>query len=144
VGSTQVHLVAIKPSELSLAAHGASAGGAAPPGHPGEAGGAQESGGEAAKLSEQLQQLQDMGFYDREENLRALQAARGNVNAAVERLLACVRREETASETLVNYKKGGVRFVNQLTVAPLYDENDDLAAFMGMLREVDEGLSRQA
>ena len=36
----------------------------------------------------QLQQLQDMGFYDREENLRALQAARGNVNAAVERLLS--------------------------------------------------------
>lgn len=36
----------------------------------------------------QLQQLQDMGFYDREENLRALQAASGNVNAAVERLLS--------------------------------------------------------
>ena len=36
----------------------------------------------------QLQQLQDMGFYDRDANLRALVAAGGNVNVAVERLLA--------------------------------------------------------
>lgn len=35
----------------------------------------------------QLQQLQDMGFYDREANLRALVATNGNVHAAVERLL---------------------------------------------------------
>jgi PAS domain S-box-containing protein len=57
--------------------------------------------------------------------------------AALERLNACVRREEDASETLVNYKKGGVRFVNQLRVFPVYDENDELAAFMSMLHEVD-------
>lgn len=36
----------------------------------------------------QLQQLQDMGFVNREENIRALQATGGNVNAAVERLLS--------------------------------------------------------
>lgn len=36
----------------------------------------------------QLQQLQDMGFYDREANIRALVAAGGNVNVAVERLLS--------------------------------------------------------
>ncbi|KAK9690614.1 hypothetical protein RND81_09G140900 [Saponaria officinalis] len=35
----------------------------------------------------QLTQLQEMGFFDSQENIRALQAARGNVNAAVERLL---------------------------------------------------------
>lgn len=35
----------------------------------------------------QLQQLQDMGFYDRQANIAALQATGGNVNAAVERLL---------------------------------------------------------
>lgn len=32
--------------------------------------------------------LQDMGFVDRAENIRALQAVNGNVNAAVERLLS--------------------------------------------------------
>lgn len=31
--------------------------------------------------------LQDMGFSDREANIRALQATGGNVNAAVDRLL---------------------------------------------------------
>lgn len=36
----------------------------------------------------QLQQLQDMGFIDRDANVRALQATGGNVNAAVERLLS--------------------------------------------------------
>lgn len=36
----------------------------------------------------QLQQLQDMGFFDREANKRALIATGGNVNAAVERLLS--------------------------------------------------------
>jgi ubiquilin len=32
--------------------------------------------------------LQDMGFFDRDANIRALQATGGNVNAAVERLLS--------------------------------------------------------
>lgn len=36
----------------------------------------------------QLQQLQDMGFFDRAANIRALQATGGNVSAAVERLLS--------------------------------------------------------
>ncbi|GIM15573.1 hypothetical protein Vretimale_18334 [Volvox reticuliferus] len=35
----------------------------------------------------QLQQLADMGFFDRQSNIAALQATGGNVNAAVERLL---------------------------------------------------------
>lgn len=36
----------------------------------------------------QLVQLADMGFSNREQNLRALQATQGNVHAAVERLLS--------------------------------------------------------
>lgn len=35
----------------------------------------------------QIEQLQDMGFTSREQNIRALQASMGNVNAAVERIL---------------------------------------------------------
>ncbi|KAK6916811.1 Ubiquitin-associated domain [Dillenia turbinata] len=35
----------------------------------------------------QLSQLQEMGFYDTQENIRALRATSGNVHAAVERLL---------------------------------------------------------
>ena len=35
----------------------------------------------------QLSQLQEMGFYDTQENIIALRATAGNVHAAVERLL---------------------------------------------------------
>jgi len=35
----------------------------------------------------QLSQLQEMGFFDTQENIRALIATSGNVHAAVERLL---------------------------------------------------------
>lgn len=39
------------------------------------------------QYANQLQQLQDMGFPEEEANLQALIRTRGNVNAAVERLL---------------------------------------------------------
>jgi ubiquilin len=39
------------------------------------------------RFESQLQQLEGMGFGDREANIRALVATNGNVNAAVERLL---------------------------------------------------------
>ncbi|CAN8271292.1 unnamed protein product [Cochlearia groenlandica] len=42
------------------------------------------------RFATQLQQLQEMGFYDRAENIRALLATNGNVNAAVERLLGSI------------------------------------------------------
>ena len=35
----------------------------------------------------QLEQMRDMGFFNQEENIAALRAAGGNVNAAIERLL---------------------------------------------------------
>lgn len=41
----------------------------------------------ATAYASQIQQLQDMGFPDRDANVRALQATGGNVNAAVDRLL---------------------------------------------------------
>ncbi|KAI3654742.1 hypothetical protein MP228_000122 [Amoeboaphelidium protococcarum] len=40
------------------------------------------------RFSSQLQQLQDMGFYDTSANIRAISATGGNVNAAVEYLLS--------------------------------------------------------
>eukprot|EP01135_Chromosphaera_perkinsii_P005626 Nk52_evm40s355 gene=Nk52_evmTU40s355 len=40
------------------------------------------------RFASQLQQLNDMGFFDRESNLRALVSTNGNVNAAIERLLS--------------------------------------------------------
>ena len=57
--------------------------------------------------------------------------------ALVNDLMASVRRGEPASATLVNYKKGGKRFVNQVEVLPVYNEEDELEQFMAMLQEVD-------
>jgi len=58
--------------------------------------------------------------------------------AAIESLLASVRRKESSVQCLVNYKKGGTRFVNQVRTMPIFDEHDEVAAFASMLREVDE------
>ena len=45
-------------------------------------------GDPAVTYTTQLQQLQDMGFFNRELNIRALQLTGGNVEAAVEWLLS--------------------------------------------------------
>ena len=42
----------------------------------------------AERFARQLTSLNDMGFTDTEANIRALEAAGGNVNRAVERLLS--------------------------------------------------------
>jgi len=52
-------------------------------------------------------------------------------------LMSSVRRGESSSATLVNYKKGGVKFVNQVQVMPVYNEADELDSFMAMLHDVD-------
>lgn len=53
-------------------------------------------------------------------------------------LMASVARGEPTSATLVNYKKGGQKFLNQVQVTPLFNEStDELEQFMAMLHEVD-------
>ena len=53
-------------------------------------------------------------------------------------LLGCVKRREPYTGCLINYKKGGKRFVNQVKTCPVYDEDDEVAAFMSMLKEIDD------
>ena len=56
--------------------------------------------------------------------------------------MSAVERGETTSATLVNYKKGNVKFVNQVTVMPVYNEDEELEQFMALLSEKD-GKSEQ-
>merc|ERR1719215_1516281 len=61
--------------------------------NPGGAGAAGTGTGAASTnpeelYSSQLQKMNEMGFTNREQNLRALQATMGNVNAAVERIFS--------------------------------------------------------
>ena len=58
--------------------------------------------------------------------------------AILDDLMSSVQRGEPTSATLVNYKKGGVKFVNQVTVTPVYNEDDELEQFMAMLNQVDD------
>jgi len=57
--------------------------------------------------------------------------------ALLDDLMSSVRRGEASSATLVNYKKGGERFVNQVKVVPVYNESEEVEQFMAMLTEVD-------
>ena len=57
--------------------------------------------------------------------------------AILQDLMLSVQRGEPTSATLVNYKKGGQRFVNQVSVTPVYNDDDELEQFMAMLHEVD-------
>ena len=57
--------------------------------------------------------------------------------ALLDDLMSSVRRGEPSSATLVNYKKDGERFVNQVKVVPVYNENEEVEQFMAMLTEVD-------
>mmetsp|Transcript_40342 Transcript_40342/g.91376 ORF Transcript_40342/g.91376 Transcript_40342/m.91376 type:complete len:295 (-) Transcript_40342:723-1607(-) len=57
----------------------------------------------------------------------------------VEEMMARVRRGESASATLVNYKKGGERFVNQVQVTPVFNADEEVEQFMALLHEVEVG-----
>ena len=46
-----------------------------------------------------------------------------------------LRRGESSSVTVFNYKKGGIKFLNQLQVAPVW-HNGRITQFMGILQEV--------
>ena len=54
----------------------------------------------------------------------------------LEDLMSSVARGEPTSATLINYKKGGTKFVNQVQVMPVYNDNDELEQFMAMLNEI--------
>ena len=55
----------------------------------------------------------------------------------VDQLMQSARRGEPGSATLINYKKGDVKFVNQVHVRPLYNEDDEIEQFMALLHEID-------
>lgn len=61
--------------------------------------------------------------------------------AILEDLMSSVRRGEPTSATLVNYKKDGSKFLNQVQVMPIVNEDDELEQFMAILNEVDAPLS---
>ena len=54
----------------------------------------------------------------------------------LEEMMAQVRQGKAASGRLVNYKKGGEHFINDLTIEPIHNDKSELEQFMAILREV--------
>lgn len=79
--------------------------------------------------------------YDEEEavgrNCRFLQGDDANPRAKAE-LRRAVEEGEPTTVEILNYKKDGTPFWNQIHISPIYDEDEDLVQFVGSQRDVTE------
>ncbi|WP_211086531.1 hybrid sensor histidine kinase/response regulator [Halarchaeum nitratireducens] len=85
--------------------------------------------------------------YDESEilgrNCRFLQGEE-TAEAAVAELRAGIDAEEHVSVEVLNYRKDGTTFWNQVDVAPLYDDAGELTHFVGFQRDVTERHEHEA
>jgi len=83
----------------------------------------------------------EMTGYDREEaldrNCRFLQGPETRTEA-VERLSDAIEAGESATVTLRNYRKDGDPFWNRVSVAPLHDDDGEVARWVGFQEDVTE------
>ena len=63
----------------------------------------------------------------------------GSITDRVEvaRISTAIREGKEGSACLLNYKKNGELFANQLFICPLFDDNHKLVYFLGVQAEVD-------
>lgn len=77
--------------------------------------------------------------YDTEEmlgrNPRLLQGL-GTDSETKARLAEAIKNEEPTTVELRNYRKDGTPFWNELTIAPIFDENDELTHYVGFQIDV--------
>ena len=79
--------------------------------------------------------------YDYEEsvgrNCRFLQGPATDA-AALDELRTALRAEEPVTTTLLNYRKDGTAFWNQLSITPVFDGEGELVSFVGVQTDVTE------
>ncbi len=68
-------------------------------------------------------------------NCRFLQGL-GTDREAVARIRAAVDDGRTVGETLLNFRKDGTAFWNQLTISPVHDDHGMLTHFVGVQADV--------
>lgn len=82
--------------------------------------------------------------YDRQEvlgiNCRFLQGDDTN-DQTVQKIREAIDNEETITTTLINYRKDGIPFHNELTISPVYDDNQKLIRFVGIQRDITERIT---
>lgn len=85
--------------------------------------------------------------YDEEEvlgrNCRFLQGEKTDP-AHREALRRAIERRETISQEILNYRKDGSTFWNELHMAPMLDDNGDLLYFIATQVDVSDRVNRQA
>ncbi|MAM57637.1 MAG: hypothetical protein CMN25_09915 [Salinicola sp.] len=57
---------------------------------------------------------------------------------AIDRVRAALREGKSCREVLRNYRKDGSPFWNELSITPVYDEEDQLTYFVGVQKDVTE------
>ncbi|MGY1602043.1 SpoIIE family protein phosphatase [Geodermatophilus sp. SYSU D00815] len=79
--------------------------------------------------------------YDYEDavgrNCRFLQGPATDPDAVAE-IRAALAAQRTVTTTLLNYRKDGTAFWNQLSISPVFDGNDELVSFVGVQTDVTE------
>ncbi|MGD6818342.1 PAS domain-containing protein [Metabacillus sp. 113a] len=68
-------------------------------------------------------------------NCRFLQGEKTD-QKEVDKIRTAVREKSSVSVTLLNYKKDGSQFYNQLNIDPIYLEDEDLYYFIGVQKDV--------
>ncbi len=70
-------------------------------------------------------------------NCRFLQGS-GTNQQTIERIDACLARREEVNATVLNYRKDGKPFWNELKISPVFSEEGDLLYFVGIQRDITE------
>ncbi|MHA6621567.1 PP2C family protein-serine/threonine phosphatase [Pseudonocardia sp. DLS-67] len=70
-------------------------------------------------------------------NCRFLQG-RNTDQAAVRRIADALRAHRSVTEVLLNYRRDGTAFYNQIAISPMFDDSGDLVNFVGVQSDVTE------
>jgi class 3 adenylate cyclase len=57
---------------------------------------------------------------------------------SIDQLRAAIKAGEHCTVTLLNYRKDGTPFWNELTISPIYDDNDNLSHFVGIQADISD------
>jgi PAS domain S-box-containing protein len=75
-------------------------------------------------------------------NCRFLQG-KDTSQPAVAQLRAAIKAGEDCTVTLLNYRKDGTPFWNELTISPIYDDNKNLTHFVGIQADISARISAE-
>ena len=75
-------------------------------------------------------------------NCRFLQGKKTK-QPAVAKLRAAIKAGEHCTVTLLNYRKDGTPFWNELTISPIYDDNNNLTHFVGIQADISDRIKAE-